>query len=141
MKVGIVDGYTQADWAHDIALAVATGIDAFACKCSSQYSLISLTYLSVKVNIGTDSWTDTQLALAYAAARSTSFKLFISFDFAASPGFGTDPNNQIVPRLRLYASDAAQLQWGNGALVSTFAGGVCYSVRCNNIFNNIFRRL
>ncbi|KAJ7046086.1 glycoside hydrolase [Mycena alexandri] len=102
--VGIVDGYTQADWANDIALAAATGIDAFA------------------LNIGTDSWTDTQLALAYAAARSTSFKLFISFDFAASPGFGTDPNNQIIPRLNLYASDAAQLQWGNGALVSTFSG-------------------
>ncbi|KAJ6563942.1 glycoside hydrolase [Mycena capillaripes] len=101
--VGIVDGYTQADWANDIALAAATGIDAFA------------------LNIGTDSWTDTQLALAYAAARSTSFKLFISFDFAASPGF-SDFNNQIVPRLRLYASDAAQLQWGNGALVSTFTG-------------------
>ncbi|KAJ6470374.1 glycoside hydrolase [Mycena sanguinolenta] len=101
--VGIVDGYTQADWANDIALATATGIDAFA------------------LNIGTDSWTDTQLALAYAAARSTSFKLFISFDFAASPGF-SDFSNQIVPRLNLYASDAAQLQWGNGALVSTFAG-------------------
>ncbi|KAJ6509065.1 glycoside hydrolase [Mycena vulgaris] len=101
--VGIVDGYTQTDWANDIALAAATGIDAFA------------------LNIGTDSWTDPQLALAYAAARSTSFKLFISFDFAASPGF-SDFNNQIVPRLKLYASDAAQLQWGNGALVSTFAG-------------------
>ncbi|KAJ7864559.1 glycoside hydrolase [Mycena leptocephala] len=101
--VGIVDGYTQADWANDIALAAATGIDAFA------------------LNIGTDSWTDPQLALAYAAARSTSFKLFISFDFAASPGF-SDFNNQIVPRLKLYASNPAQLQWGNGALVSTFTG-------------------
>ncbi|KAK7063369.1 glycoside hydrolase [Favolaschia claudopus] len=101
--VGIVDGYTQADWANDIALASATGIDAFA------------------LNIGTDPWTDPQLALAYAAARNTNFKLFISFDFAASPGF-SDFNNQIVPRLRLYASDAAQLQWGNGALVSTFSG-------------------
>jgi glucan endo-1,3-alpha-glucosidase len=79
----------------------------------------------MKVNIGTDSWTDTQLALAYAAARSTSFKLFISFDFAASPGF-SDFNTQIVPRLNLYASDAAQLQWGSGALVSTFSGGVCW---------------
>ncbi|KAJ7599592.1 glycoside hydrolase [Mycena floridula] len=101
--VGIVDGYTQADWANDIALAVATGIDAFA------------------LNIGTDSWTDPQLANAYAAAGSTSFKLFISFDFAASPGF-SDFNNQIVPRLNLYASNSAQLQWGNGALVSTFGG-------------------
>jgi hypothetical protein len=45
MKVGIVDGYTQADWANDIALAAATGIDAFACKCSSQYYLIKLTHL------------------------------------------------------------------------------------------------
>ncbi|KAJ7238156.1 glycoside hydrolase [Mycena rebaudengoi] len=100
--VGIIDGYTQSDWANDIALAAATGIDAFACKCSSH-------------------WTDTQLALAYAAAGSTSFKLFISFDFAASPGF-SDFQNQIVPRLNLYASNPAQLQWGNGALVSTFSG-------------------
>lgn len=75
------------------------------------------------MNIGTDSWTDTQLANAYAAARSTSFKLFISFDFAASPGFN-DYNAQIIPRLNLYAGDAAQLQWGNGALVSTFSGGM-----------------
>jgi glucan endo-1,3-alpha-glucosidase len=86
----------------------------------------------VKVNIGTDSWTDPQLALAYAAARSTSFKLFISFDFAASPGF-SDFNNQIVPRLKLYASNPAQLQWGNGALVSTFSGGMCSSVHYNKI--------
>ncbi|KAJ7270426.1 glycoside hydrolase [Mycena rebaudengoi] len=101
--VGIVDDYTQADWANDITLATATGIDAFA------------------LNIGTDSWTDPQLTLAYAAASSTSFKLFISFDFAASLGF-SDFNNQIVPRLNLYASNPAQLQWGNGALVSTFSG-------------------
>ncbi|KAK6977361.1 glycoside hydrolase [Favolaschia claudopus] len=101
--VGIVDGYTQADWANDIALASATGIDGFA------------------LNIGTDTWTDPQLVLAYAAARNTNFKLFISFDFLAAPGFN-DFNTQIVPRLKLYASDPAQLQWGNGALVSTFGG-------------------
>ncbi|KAK7063376.1 glycosyl hydrolase family 71-domain-containing protein [Favolaschia claudopus] len=113
--VGIVDGYTQADWANDIALASATGIDAFA------------------LNIGTDTWTDPQLALAYAAARNTNFKLFISFDFLAAPGFN-DFNTQIVPRLNLYASDSAQLQWGNGALVSTFGGdGFDWSVVRNAV--------
>ncbi|KAJ6490059.1 glycoside hydrolase [Mycena sanguinolenta] len=87
-------GYTQSDWANDIAVALATGIDAFA------------------LNIGIDPWTDTQLMNAYAAASGTSFKLFISFDFGASPGF-SDYTNQIVPRLNLYASNSAQLQWGN----------------------------
>ncbi|KAF7328505.1 Glycoside hydrolase [Mycena venus] len=80
--VGIVDGYTQSDWANDIALASATGIDAFA------------------LNIGMDPWTDTQLANAYAALR-------------VAPA-SSSSSRSILPRLRL--------QWGNGALVSTFTG-------------------
>ncbi|KAJ7896115.1 hypothetical protein B0H13DRAFT_2523427 [Mycena leptocephala] len=75
----IVDGYTQADWANDIALARPLVLTHSHLDRSSTGS-------------------------CYAAARSTSFKLFISFDFAASPGF-SDFNNQIVPRLKLYASN------------------------------------
>lgn len=53
------------------------------------------------MNIGTDSWTDTQLANAYTVANQIGdFKLFISFDFQAAPGF-SDYNTQIVPRLNL----------------------------------------
>ncbi|KAF8183465.1 glycosyl hydrolase family 71-domain-containing protein [Mycena galopus ATCC 62051] len=65
----------------------------------------------LKLNIGMNPWTDTHLANAYAAARSTSFKLFISFDFAASPCF-SDYTNQIVSRLNLCALRAASVgQW------------------------------
>ena len=48
--VGIVASYQQADWANDIALASASGIDGFA------------------LNIGADSYTETQLTNAYNAA-------------------------------------------------------------------------
>jgi glucan endo-1,3-alpha-glucosidase len=41
------------------------GIDAFALNCAS-----------------VDSYTPTQLALAYQAAEAVDFKVFISFDFA-----------------------------------------------------------
>ncbi|EJD50719.1 glycoside hydrolase [Auricularia subglabra TFB-10046 SS5] len=102
--VGIVGfNYQLSDWVNDIQLAQQTGIDAFA------------------LNIGTDNFTDTQLSLAYTAANQLGFKLFISFDFAASPGFN-DFQNQIVPRLRTYAPNGANVVWNNKALVSTFAG-------------------
>ena len=71
------------------------------------------------MDIGLDSWTDTQLANAYSAAESAGFKLFISFDFGAAAFTESD----IVPILTTYAGHPAQLQWGNGALVSTFTGG------------------
>ncbi|KZW03361.1 glycoside hydrolase [Exidia glandulosa HHB12029] len=96
--------YTLQDWVNDINLAKATGIDAFA------------------LNIGTDSFTDTQLSLAYTAANANGFKLFISFDFAASPGFGTNFQTEVVPRLQTYAPNGANVVWNNKALVSTFSG-------------------
>lgn len=48
--VGIVSSYQASDWANDIALASASGIDGFA------------------LNIGADSYTESQLTLAYNAA-------------------------------------------------------------------------
>jgi len=81
-----------------IALA---GIDGFARKCLTlclACSLLLLTSSLCKVNIGLDSWTATQLSYAYTVANQVGFKLFISFDFAASPGF-SDYVNQIVPIL------------------------------------------
>jgi hypothetical protein len=48
--VGIVSSYQASDWANDISLASASGIDGFA------------------LNIGADSYTESQLTLAYNAA-------------------------------------------------------------------------
>ncbi|KAG8876747.1 hypothetical protein FRB97_003961 [Tulasnella sp. 331] len=102
--VGFVANYTQADWTNDMTLAKQTGIDGFA------------------LNIGTDSWTDTQLSYAYTVANQIGdFKLFISFDFQAAPGF-SDYNNEIVPRLKSYLPNpAAALYNGGNPMVSTFS--------------------
>jgi glucan endo-1,3-alpha-glucosidase len=48
--VGIVASYQASDWANDISLATASGIDGFA------------------LNVGADTYTETQLTLAYNAA-------------------------------------------------------------------------
>ena len=62
--VGNTYPYTEDDWASDIELASANGIDGFA------------------LNIGTDSWQAGQVKNAYSAAEKSSsgFKMFISFD-------------------------------------------------------------
>ncbi|KAG8864227.1 hypothetical protein FRB96_006048 [Tulasnella sp. 330] len=122
--VGNVGNYQQADWQNDFTLAQATGIDGFA------------------LNIGLDSWTATQLSYAYTVANQVGFKLFISFDFAASPGF-SDYVNQIVPILGaceylccsvspvlhvvkclffLDLPNGASAQYAGKPIVSTFSG-------------------
>ena len=60
--VGIVPEYTKQSWERDMSLAKSYGIDGFA------------------LNIGTDGYTDRQLALAYSAAQSVNFVVFLSFD-------------------------------------------------------------
>ncbi|KAG9034125.1 hypothetical protein FRB95_013770 [Tulasnella sp. JGI-2019a] len=101
--VGIVGNYQEADWKNDFTLAQATGIDGFA------------------LNIGLDSWTATQLSYAYTVANQVGFKLFISFDFAASPGY-SDYVNQIVPILKAYLPNGASAQYAGKPIVSTFSG-------------------
>lgn len=62
--VGNTHPYTVEDWAEDISLASAHGIDAFA------------------LNLGPDSWQPDQVKNAYQAAEqaNATFKLFMSFD-------------------------------------------------------------
>ncbi|KAL4871081.1 hypothetical protein BDV12DRAFT_206924 [Aspergillus spectabilis] len=100
--VGIVEHYTLDDWIHDMELALEIGIDAFALNCAS-----------------IDSYTDPQLALAYEAAEITSFKVFISFDFAY---WSNGDTPRITSIMQKYASHPGQFQYNGAALVSTFVG-------------------
>ncbi|CAM0139474.1 hypothetical protein VKS41_004715 [Umbelopsis sp. WA50703] len=97
--VGIVASYQASDWANDISLATASGIDGFA------------------LNVGADTYTETQLTLAYNAAASTNFKLFISFDMTSI----TDPT-RISSIIKTYTSQSAQFKVDGKPFVSTFVG-------------------
>ncbi|MQL80459.1 hypothetical protein Taro_012892 [Colocasia esculenta] len=101
--VGILSSYTQSQWAQEISDAKASGIDAFA------------------LNIGKDSYTQTQLGYAYAAAEADgNFKMFISFDFA----YYSLPSdtNLIVQIINSHASSSAQYKVDGRPLVTTFIG-------------------
>ncbi|KAE8378168.1 glycoside hydrolase [Aspergillus bertholletiae] len=100
--VGIVEHYQLSDWIADMTVAQAIGIDAFALNCAS-----------------IDTYTPTQLALAYQAAEQLDFKVFISFDFAYWTNGDTE---KITAYMRQYAAHPAQVQYHGGAIVSTFVG-------------------
>ncbi|KAF3158433.1 hypothetical protein TWF106_002602 [Orbilia oligospora] len=100
--VGIVEFYTVDDWKWDMELAKDTGIDGFALNCAS-----------------IDSYTPTQLANAYEAAKQVGFKVFISFDFAY---WNNGQAGMITDYVRLYADHPAQALYDGGAIVSTFVG-------------------
>ena len=94
--------YEIDDWVADMKTAQSIGIDAFALNCAS-----------------VDSYTPTQLALAYKAAEQIGFKVFISFDFAYWTNGDTA---KITNYMRQYAGHPAQMQYKNAAVVSTFVG-------------------
>ncbi|KAM0160862.1 hypothetical protein ACHAQE_004456 [Botrytis cinerea] len=100
--VGIVENYKLSDWKMDMAHAQEIGIDGFALNCAS-----------------IDSYTPTQLALAYRAAEETGFHVFISFDFAY---WNNGNTNNITDYMNQYASHPGQMQYNGGAVVSTFVG-------------------
>ncbi|KAM0181974.1 hypothetical protein ACHAPF_001500 [Botrytis cinerea] len=100
--VGIVENYKLSDWKMDMAHAQEIGIDGFALNCAS-----------------IDSYTPTQLALAYQAAEETGFHVFISFDFAY---WNNGNTNNITDYMNQYASHPGQMQYNGGAVVSTFVG-------------------
>ncbi|CAI7644732.1 unnamed protein product [Penicillium glandicola] len=100
--VGIVKDYQLSDWKEDMTTAQSIGIDAFALNCAS-----------------IDSYTPTQLALAYEAAQQVNFKVFISFDFA----YWTNGDSaKITEYMKQYAGHPAQMQYKGAAVVSTFVG-------------------
>ena len=81
--------------------AAAAGIDAFA------------------LNIGVDSYTETQLRYAYQSAANNKMNVFISFDFN---WFDTSMISQIGALIKEFASSPAQLKIGGQVFVSSFAG-------------------
>ncbi|KAJ5478790.1 hypothetical protein N7530_004299 [Penicillium desertorum] len=99
---GIVKDYQLEDWKEDMTTAQSIGIDAFALNCAS-----------------IDSYTPTQLALAYEAAEQVNFKVFISFDFAYWTNGDTE---KITEYMKQYAGHPAQMQYKGAAVVSTFVG-------------------
>jgi glucan endo-1,3-alpha-glucosidase len=102
LQIGIVQDYTVDDFKMDMAYAQEIGIDAFALNCAS-----------------IDSYTPTQLANAYQAASEIGFKVFISFDFAY---WNNGNTANITAYMQQYSGHPAQMQYNNGAVVSTFVG-------------------
>ncbi|KAL1884650.1 Protein memo1 [Paecilomyces lecythidis] len=100
--IGIVGNRQNAsDYDDDMKRAKSLGIDAFA------------------LNIGTDSYTDTQLSYAYQSAANNDMKVFISFDFNWwSIGQASD----IGAKVKQYAGLPAQLKYDGKVVVSSFAG-------------------
>jgi hypothetical protein len=82
--------------------AKALGIDAFA------------------LNIGVDSFTDTQLGYAYTSAANNGMKVFISFDFNwYSPSSGASAVGAMIAK---YGVLPAQLIVDNKVFASSFSG-------------------
>lgn len=101
-KVGIVRNYQLDDWKTDMAVAQSIGIDAFALNCAS-----------------IDSYTYSQLDLAYKAAAEVGFKVFISFDFAY---WNNGDTANITAYMQLYGDHPGQMKYKGAAVVSTFVG-------------------
>ncbi|OAQ65131.1 alpha-1,3-glucanase/mutanase [Pochonia chlamydosporia 170] len=100
--IGIVGERTSSnDFDADMQRAKAAGIDAFA------------------LNIGVDSYTDTQLGFAYDSAARNGMKVFISFDFN---WWHIDQAAQVGQKIAQYASKPAQLFVDNRPFASSFAG-------------------
>ncbi|OQD86970.1 hypothetical protein PENANT_c006G02233 [Penicillium antarcticum] len=118
--MGVVSNRQNAsDYDADMKRAKEAGIDAFA------------------LNIGTDSYTDTQLNFAYQSAADNGMKVFISFDFNwYHVGQGSEVGNKI----KEFSNHPAQLMVDGKVFVSSFTGdGVdCGAMRaaagCNVFF-------
>ncbi|RSM00838.1 hypothetical protein CEP52_008915 [Fusarium oligoseptatum] len=98
--VGLTDGQSPEQWQKDISDAQAVGIDGFA------------------LNIGTDTWTLTQLHQAYAAAEAASFGMFLSFDQQTSSW----DSPAVVDLINTFKDSSAQVKRDGKPLVSTFEG-------------------
>lgn len=99
-QVGLTDGQSPEQWQKDISDAKAVGIDGFA------------------LNIGTDTWTLTQLHQAYATAEAASFGLFLSFDMQTSSW----DSPAVVDLINTFKDSGAQVKMDGRPLVSTFEG-------------------
>jgi glucan endo-1,3-alpha-glucosidase len=102
IQVGLTDAQPYSQWASEITMAKAAGIDGFA------------------LNIGpADYWTQEQLGQAYRAAEEAGdFVMFLSFDMAA----GSWPVPQVVDLINEFRQSGAQMCVDGQPLVSTFEG-------------------
>ncbi|KAJ5307639.1 Mutanase [Penicillium atrosanguineum] len=92
---------SSAEYDGDMKHAKALGIDAFA------------------LNIGTDSYTDTQLGYAYDSAARNGMNVFLSFDFN---WWHIDQGSAVGAKIREYADHSAQLKVDGKIFVSSFSG-------------------
>ena len=99
--IGIVSTYQLQDHINDQTLAKQKGIDGFA------------------LNIGTDSYSQAQLDLAYQAAQSVGFLCFISFDFN---WWSISDTSGVATMLQRYVDNPAQLMVEGKPFVSSFIG-------------------
>ncbi|CEJ83889.1 Putative Glycoside hydrolase family 71 [[Torrubiella] hemipterigena] len=100
--IGIVgDRTSSSDYDDDMRRARDAGIDAFA------------------LNIGVDSYTDTQLGFAYESAARNGMKVFISFDFN---WWHTSDGNAVGQKIAQYKGRDAQLKVDGRTFASSFAG-------------------
>src|SRR5882757_11103008 len=75
---------------------------------------------AIALNIGSDDWEKTQVASAYAAAKSlgTGFKLFLSFDFTSMDCSLPD----LVSRVNTYANHPNQFKVDGKPMISSYSG-------------------
>jgi hypothetical protein len=92
---------SASEYDDDMKRAKAAGIDAFA------------------LNIGTDSYSDTQLYLAYQSAADNDMKVFISFDFN---WWHSSQGSAVGAKIAQYAHLPAQLMVDGRVFVSSFSG-------------------
>ncbi|KAJ5110684.1 glycosyl hydrolase family 71-domain-containing protein [Penicillium argentinense] len=102
IQIGIVSNrQNPTDYDGDMQQAREYGIDAFA------------------LNIGTDSYTDSQLSFAYDSAARNDMKVFISFDFN---WWRPDQGSDVGVKVRQFADHPAQLMVDGKVFVSSFCG-------------------
>lgn len=102
-QIGIVgDRTSAADYDADMQRAKSLGIDAFA------------------LNIGVDSYTDTQLGYAYQSAANNGMSVFISFDF--NWYHASSDAAAVGQKIAQYGSLPGQLKVNNKVFASSFAG-------------------
>ncbi|KAH8096821.1 glycoside hydrolase family 71 protein [Cristinia sonorae] len=107
--VGNTYNYSVSNWATDISLAAAKGVDAFA------------------LNVGVDSWEPGQIANAYKAAQNygSTFKLFLSFDMGSLPCTTSSNSALLRNYITTYENHPNQMKFNGSVFASTFAGESC----------------
>ncbi|RAH70323.1 mutanase [Aspergillus aculeatinus CBS 121060] len=102
--VGNVPTWTVDDWRHDIQLAQAAHIDAFALNIANGWFA-----------------NEDTLAVAFEAAATDGFKLFFSFDYAGNGSWAEADVISLIKKYKLHGGYYTTEK--NGApLVSTFEG-------------------